>query len=84
MKHAQKVLNIISHVFGDVSMPSENNELNVNYSDSDELNHALLGDWTAFMVDEDLLNMMVDNLSLSNSNSLLEVSKNQSFESATV
>ena len=87
MKHAHRIMNMINHVFGDVSTSSAVSQSSCTSLDSDsddELDDMLLGEWTALIEDEDLLNMIADNLSLSAFESSLEVSNNQSLESTTV
>ena len=63
-KHARKILSIVSKVFGDISVDSDS-QVAVNNTDNYEFDDDLLDDWTEFLQDDELYEMIVDNLSLS-------------------
>ena len=73
MCHAQEILKVISKVFNDVAtgiQSSEPSPLEENGYDADE---ELLDEWNEFLQDDDLFEMILDNLSLSQiDDSLLE------------
>ena len=73
MCHARESLKVISNVFNDVAtgiQSSEPSPLEDNGYDADE---ELLDEWNEFLQDDDLFEMIVDNLSLSQiDDSLLE------------
>ena len=64
VRHAQEILSVISEVFKDVNSDSRPSDptLEENEYDFDE---ELLDEWNEILQDDDLFDMIVDNLSLS-------------------
>ena len=63
-RHAQRILVIVRNVFGDVNVDIEA-QLAVGDTDSYEFDDDLLDEWNEFLEDDELYEMIVDNLSLS-------------------
>ena len=67
-RHAQRILLILRNVFQDINV---NNELevavmyNTDNTDNYEFDNELLDEWQEFLQDDDLCEMILDNLSLS-------------------
>lgn len=72
MRHAREILSVLGDVFNDVSidiLPSDPTQEDNEYDFDEEL----LDEWNEILQDDDLFDMIVDNLSLSQlENSLLE------------
>ncbi|KAJ7394588.1 hypothetical protein OS493_000406 [Desmophyllum pertusum] len=71
-RHALKILSVVSDVFNDVS--SSNQSFDLTSEDKEyDFDDELLDEWNEVLQDDDLFDMIVDNLSLSQlQNSLLE------------
>ena len=62
MRHAQEILSVLSDIFKDVNSDSRPCDPTVEEYDFDE---ELLDEWNEILQDDDLFDMIVDNLSLS-------------------
>jgi len=63
-RHAQKILLILNNAFADVDVEC-NSEIAVNNDDNFEFDDDLLDEWCEFLQDDELYDMILDNLSLS-------------------
>ena len=72
-RHAQKILVIVGDVFQDINVKSDSDVAVMNNTDGYEFDDELLDEWQELLQDDDLYEMIVDNLSLSQlENSALE------------
>ena len=73
MCHAQEILKVIRKVFNDVATGMQSSELSPLEENGYDFDEEFLDEWNEFLQDDDLFEMIVDNLSLSQiDNSLLE------------
>ena len=63
-RHAQKMLLILNNVFADINDHCDS-EIAVNNADNFEFDDDLLDEWHEFLQDDELYDMILDNLSLS-------------------
>ena len=63
-RHAQRILSVVNKVFGDISVDS-GSQVAVNNTDNYEFDDDLLDEWNEFLQDDELYEMIVNNLSLS-------------------
>ena len=78
-KHAQSILSILNDVFGDMNINS-GLPVSEHHDDSYEFDNELLDEWNDILQDDELYEMIVDNLSLSQlqSSALEEENANES------
>ena len=81
-RHAQKILSVISTVFGDVTCDRDLN--GTHFDSSIEFDDEFMDEWDEIFQDNELFDMIVDNMSLSQldgSISMLEETLDNSTES---
>lgn len=72
-RHALEILTIISEVFNDVGTGMQSSDLTPLEKKGYDLDEELLDEWNEFLQDDDIFDMILDNLSLSqHEDSLLE------------
>ena len=85
MCHAKKILDVLGQVFDDVTSSGMDMVCDTgNTSDCEIDDDVLLGEWVALTEDEELINLMTENLSLSGMESTIPDSTKQSLECSDV
>ena len=83
-RHAQKILSVLSSVFKDISCDEDWNWNGTHYDHNQEFDDEFMDEWDEILQDNELFDMIVENISLSQfdaSISLLEETADNSTES---
>ena len=83
-RHAQKILSVLSSVFKDISCDEDWNWNGTHYDHNQEFDDEFMDEWDEILQDNELFDMIVENISLSQfdaSISLLEEMADNSTES---
>ena len=84
-RHAQKILSVLSSVFKDISCDEDWNWNDTHYDHNQEFDDEFMDEWDEILEDNELFDMIVENISLSQfdaSISLLEETVDNSTESS--
>ena len=85
MRHAKKILDVLSDVFGDIDSSVLNMLHNTGVQSDDECDDdELLGEWAALAEDEELLNKLTNSFSFSEMDSTYQDAAQQSLNCSDV